>query len=170
MCIDKKIYQLRKSNGLSQEKLAEKLNVSKQAVSKWETGVMPDIENVVKIANYFDCSLDYLLKNENENQPIVNDSQKNNQIINKNNHNIINNLMFIIPIVIIVILWILSSFIDYPITHQDYKSGNFYTGFSGFIDYYHLEGYIYISIVIWFLGIFRALIQKVYIPYKKMLN
>ena len=48
--------RLRKLNNLSQDQLAEKLNVSRQAISKWELGAMPDIENVIKISHYFDCS------------------------------------------------------------------------------------------------------------------
>lgn len=39
MSISEKIHQLRKCNGFSQEQLAEKLNVSRQAISKWESGV-----------------------------------------------------------------------------------------------------------------------------------
>ena len=64
MTFHKKLQKLRKANGLSQEQLAEKLNVSRQAVSKWETGSVPDMDNVIKISRFFDCTLDYLLNNE----------------------------------------------------------------------------------------------------------
>lgn len=64
MKFGEKLQKLRKENGLSQEQLAEKLNVSRQAISKWEMGTIPDMENVVKIGRYFDCSLDYLMNNE----------------------------------------------------------------------------------------------------------
>ncbi len=61
-----KIQALRKENGLTSEKFAEKFNVSRQAVSKWETGEsMPDIDNIVKIAKYFNVTLDYLLLDSN---------------------------------------------------------------------------------------------------------
>ena len=59
-----KIKQLRKQAKLSQEQLAEKLNVSRQAVTKWETGAgIPDIENLRSIAALFQISLDDLLEN-----------------------------------------------------------------------------------------------------------
>ena len=64
MTFGEKLVKLRKQNALSQEQLAEKLNVSRQAVSRWESGALPDMDNVVKIGRFFDCSLDYLLNNE----------------------------------------------------------------------------------------------------------
>jgi transcriptional regulator with XRE-family HTH domain len=39
MSLSKRIYELRKSNGMSQEDLAEKINVSRQSISKWESGI-----------------------------------------------------------------------------------------------------------------------------------
>ena len=65
MSISAKIQQLRKSNGLSQEQLAEKLEVSRQAVSKWESGVSsPDMEKIVLLSELFEVSTDYLIKDE----------------------------------------------------------------------------------------------------------
>lgn len=61
MTFSEKLQRLRKVNGLSQEQLAEKLNVSRQAISKWEMGAIPDMDNVIKISRFFDCSLDYLI-------------------------------------------------------------------------------------------------------------
>ena len=49
MAISDKIQELRKQNGMSQEQLAEKMGVSRQAVSKWESGICaPDIEKIVR--------------------------------------------------------------------------------------------------------------------------
>ncbi len=65
--LSKKLYKLRKNSGLSQEQLAEKLNVSRQAISKWESGTaVPESEKLVTISNYFGVSVDYLLKDEEE--------------------------------------------------------------------------------------------------------
>lgn len=62
-----KLQLLRKEKGMSQEVLAEKLNVSRQAVSKWETGEsQPDISNIVLLSEIFHVSTDYLLKDEYE--------------------------------------------------------------------------------------------------------
>ncbi|MCM1049989.1 MAG: helix-turn-helix domain-containing protein [Clostridiales bacterium] len=62
MQIGEEIRKLRKLSGMTQEQLAEKLNVSRQALSKWENGASPpDIESMVKIAVLFRISLDELL-------------------------------------------------------------------------------------------------------------
>ena len=62
MIISEKISILRKQRGMSQEQLAFALDVSRQAVYKWETGAStPDINKVKKIASYFNISFDTLL-------------------------------------------------------------------------------------------------------------
>lgn len=66
MTLAEKLKFLRKQAGMSQEQLAEKLGVSRQAVTKWETDAgIPDIENVIAISALFDISIDELLFNEN---------------------------------------------------------------------------------------------------------
>lgn len=58
-----KMFALRKSNDLTQEQLAEKLNVSRQSVSKWESGqATPDLEKLIAMSQIFDVTTDYLLK------------------------------------------------------------------------------------------------------------
>lgn len=58
-----KLLKLRKEKGLSQEALSEKLNTSRQAISKWENGQgFPETEKLLLIGNIFDVSIDYLLK------------------------------------------------------------------------------------------------------------
>lgn len=67
MALSEKLYSLRKKSGLSQEQLAEQLNVSRQAISKWESGsAVPESEKLITISKYFGVSLDYLLKNEED--------------------------------------------------------------------------------------------------------
>ena len=67
MKLSEKLYSLRKKNGLSQEQLAERLNVSRQAISKWESGIsVPESEKLVVISSYFNVSVDYLVKDEME--------------------------------------------------------------------------------------------------------
>lgn len=57
-----RLKEIRKNAGLSQEQLAEKIGVSRQAVTKWETGKgLPDIENIVIIAEIFKTTLDELI-------------------------------------------------------------------------------------------------------------
>ena len=65
--LSEKLYKLRKNSGLSQEQLAEQLNVSRQAISKWESGTaVPESEKLITISNYFGVSVDYLLKDDDE--------------------------------------------------------------------------------------------------------
>ena len=63
MNIADRIQQLRKSKGLSQEELADKIGVSRQAVSKWASEQStPDIEKIILLSDYFETTTDYLLK------------------------------------------------------------------------------------------------------------
>lgn len=67
MILADKIAMLRKQNGWSQEELAEKMNVSRQSVSKWESAAsIPDLTRVVQLAEIFDVTTDYLLKDDKE--------------------------------------------------------------------------------------------------------
>jgi len=67
MILADKIIDLRKKNGWSQEELAEKLGVSRQSVSKWESAMsIPDMGRIVEMSNIFGVSTDYLLKDEIE--------------------------------------------------------------------------------------------------------
>lgn len=76
MNLNQKISQLRNDNNWSQEELAEKLNVSRQSVSKWESGqAKPDLDKIIALSNIFDVSTDYLLKDDNE--------EKSNKSTNK---------------------------------------------------------------------------------------
>lgn len=65
MTFNEKLLSLRKKAGLSQEDLAEKLDVSRQAVSRWETGeTLPDAKNLLELSSIFETSIDYLLRDE----------------------------------------------------------------------------------------------------------
>lgn len=63
------LKNLRKENKFSQEQLAEKLNISRQSISKWEQGTStPDIENFAKLAQLYNVSVDSLINGEPETQ------------------------------------------------------------------------------------------------------
>ncbi len=71
MKLSEKIMQLRKSRGLSQEELAEKLGVSRQAVSRWESGTaQPDAGNLWQLSRLFGVTADYLLDEEQESSQV----------------------------------------------------------------------------------------------------
>ena len=88
-----KILKLRKEQGLSQEAFSEKLGVSRQSVSKWESGVsVPDTEKILAMSELFGVSTDYLLKDaeevisendEIEKEPFAEESEAEYKVKNK---------------------------------------------------------------------------------------
>ena len=65
MKLYEKIYQLRKQSGMSQEEAAERLNISRQALSRWENGTaQPAANNIIEICKLFGVTADYLLNDE----------------------------------------------------------------------------------------------------------
>ena len=66
MKLAEKLFELRKEKDWSQEKLAEQINVSRQSISKWESGqVLPEIEKIIELSKIFQVTTDYLLLDEN---------------------------------------------------------------------------------------------------------
>ena len=67
MILADKIIKLRRQSGFSQEELAARLNVSRQSVSKWESGTsIPDLNKIIKLSEIFGVSTDYLLKGQKD--------------------------------------------------------------------------------------------------------
>lgn len=67
MKMEEKLVALRKEKGLSQLKLAEMINVSRQAVSRWESGVaVPSTENLRNLCELYGVPIDYLMNEESE--------------------------------------------------------------------------------------------------------
>ncbi|MBP5330330.1 MAG: helix-turn-helix transcriptional regulator [Lachnospiraceae bacterium] len=74
MTIADRIQSLRKSKGMSQEELADKVGVSRQAVSKWESEqATPDLDKIVIMSDIFEVTTDYLLKGI---EPVKSDDHK----------------------------------------------------------------------------------------------
>lgn len=102
--LSEKLYQLRKKSGLSQEQLAEQLNVSRQAISKWESGsAFPESEKLIIISNYFGISVDYLLKDD------VEDEVKTSNVEFRKNPTTLAGLMICIAGIVAMVLWGLLS-------------------------------------------------------------
>lgn len=75
MILANKIIRLRKKNGWSQEELAEKMQVSRQAVSKWEGAqTVPDLEKILMLSSLFGVTTDYLLKDEIEDEEFTDEN------------------------------------------------------------------------------------------------
>ena len=76
--LSENLKKIRKDNNLSQEQLAEKLGVSRQAISKWESGTAyPEMEKIIQLCDKFDMNIDDLLHRdipklkENKHQKII---------------------------------------------------------------------------------------------------
>lgn len=84
MKFEEKLIKLRKGNGMSQEQLAEKLGVSRQAISRWESGdSTPDMINLFGLCECFKVSADYLIHDDyesDEDMPTI--REKNDEITN----------------------------------------------------------------------------------------
>ena len=82
MILADKIIQLRKKNGWSQEELAEKMNVSRQAVSKWESAqAVPDLQKILALSELFCVTTDYLLRDEIETEQITADEPSDKKTV-----------------------------------------------------------------------------------------
>lgn len=82
MKLSDKIVGLRKSNGMSQEDLAEELDISRQAISRWESGAaMPDANNILQLSKLFGVTTDYLLNDDYQSD---NDLPKVKEVQNDN--------------------------------------------------------------------------------------
>ncbi len=69
MTLGEKLSKLRRENNITQEQLAERLGVSRQAISKWESDVSyPETDKLIQLGKLYNCSMDYLLKDEIEDE------------------------------------------------------------------------------------------------------
>lgn len=115
MKFEEKLIKLRKSNGLSQEDLAEKLGVSRQAISRWESGsTLPDMSNLIQLSELFGVSTDYLVHDSYESDadiPLV--KEKNEEIktikIKKKNLHLFSAICFLISVFCSIIGIVTSS-------------------------------------------------------------
>ena len=106
MDLGKKIMTMRNEKNLSQEQLAEKLNVTRQTISNWENGKFyPDIDSLVNLSKFFNVSLDVLLSYDDK----VLDYLKDSTDIVKSNKNILYavllNILLIIAFIIVGIIF-----------------------------------------------------------------
>lgn len=101
MNIADRIQSLRKIKGVSQEELADKIGVTRQAVSKWESEQsIPDMEKVILLSDYFEVTTDYLLKGIES--PKESKKKKNIGVI----FNIVATTLTLIGTMIAIFLWI----------------------------------------------------------------
>lgn len=107
MGLGNKIVEMRKEKNLSQEQLAEKLEVSRQTISNWENGKFyPDIDALVKISKYFNISLDNLLSYDTEVLKYLKDSTDTV----KSNKNLL--YAILLNIILLIIFVIIGIFLN----------------------------------------------------------
>ncbi len=154
MTFGEKLLFLRRQSGLSQEQIAEKLNVSRQAVSRWEAGAIPDMENVIKISSFFDCSLDYLMNDSIEKLPEKVTAAPHCDAMERRRiqAETVCLMAGLAALAVVLILWIISKFVDVGIHHQDAVSKMWYTGFGGFADHYGLRPLLFGCATIWMIA------------------
>ena len=88
MAVGNKIFELRKAAGLSQEQAAEKLSVSRQTISKWESGASaPDLNNIIALSKLFNVSADYLLTEDADREEIDQQAKTNSVNMTSDNSN-----------------------------------------------------------------------------------
>jgi transcriptional regulator with XRE-family HTH domain len=117
MKFEEKLIKLRKENLLSQEELAEKLNVTRQTISKWELGQSkPDIEKLKEISSLFKVSIEQLTDDNN--------TEINKKIKEKDNSKVAKIIITITVIAVVIIITLIVAFVYQRI----------FKTFDGFID------------------------------------
>jgi transcriptional regulator with XRE-family HTH domain len=122
MSLGERLYELRKKKGLSQEEVAEKLNVTRQSVSKWETDESkPDFDKIVPICELYEISTNELLSGTKEEI-----EEKEVEVINKDNKKkralIISSAIFLY---FLSIIWIIVSEVSFNL-NEGFMVGGFF--------------------------------------------
>ncbi len=113
MALSEKLYALRKKSGISQEQLAEQLHVSRQAISKWETGQsVPEGDKLLAISNYFNVTIDYLMKEDITQDNLSDNEQSDTSLKNSGERTrwLLGIIVCIIGIVCLIMWGLLSIF------------------------------------------------------------
>ena len=158
MTLADKIVTLRKQLNLSQEELAERLNVSRQAVSRWEVGsALPDASNVLQLSRTFGVTADFLLNDDYESDrdlPAVKNSER---MANGRIKRIVCLCIAAFGLFGNFIFYLLSRFIEVQIPHITYENGEkwytFSSGITGYSYKYFLQEHNleFLTILFWIL-------------------
>lgn len=138
MTFGQKLQKLRKDNNWSQEELANKITVSRQAVSRWELDeVTPDTENVIQLSELFNVSTDFLLRDSYDSDKDI-PAVKHAEIItlNKTNQKWLLKVACVLLLVGVLIIGILASLSQII---PSIKGITYYISFLDFLNMYYLE-------------------------------
>lgn len=174
MKLSDKILQLRKQYGMSQEDLAERLNVSRQAVSRWEVGsAQPDASNVLQLSKLFGVTADYLLNDSYESDQDVPAVKNTESCANQKIKRIIALCVSAFGLSGNFVVYILSRCIEVPHSGTSYitydKSGNELYIWDGaimrhsYIDFIHHYDLEFLTAIFWILfaaGLIAAFVNR----------
>ena len=119
MILAEKLYALRKKSGLSQEQLAEQLNVSRQAISKWESGqFVPEVDKLIAISKYFNVTLDYLMKEDDGQQLTYPKAEETNSFPANDKTKWLLGMVSCIGGIICLIMWGILSMLNPRVSDQ----------------------------------------------------
>jgi transcriptional regulator with XRE-family HTH domain len=143
MNLAEKLHQLRKRHNLSQEQLADKLGISRQSISKWESAQsVPEIDKIVQLSEIFGVTTDYLLKDIDEcsANSVLSDGDKNQNSSGKKLLSIIAVICMAFSVISIFVMWTLSKIYPAPIIFNNTTTGRWLVGFYNFLWNHELEG------------------------------
>ena len=151
MKLSEKIVKLRKENGLSQEELAQRLAVSRQAVSRWETdSALPDAANLLQLSRLFSVSADYLLNDDWQEPKLSVEQPMAPQTISRKDKELEFQLrsaifMFVFGLAGNFMLYIASRFVEVMIPRKVVENGMFWyeytSSHTGHSYYYFIREY-----------------------------
>ena len=168
MKLNEKILTLRKKEGLSQEELADRLNVSRQAVSRWEVGTaQPDASNILQLSKLFNITADCLLNDDYDTDKDVPAIKSTKENAKQHIKAIIGACIAALGFVGNSIIYIISRFVKVyaPLKIYDYETkthtylydGELRVNFKYFVEEYQLTVLIVILCVISLIGIAIAI-------------
>lgn len=164
MKLSEKILMLRKQKGMSQEELAEKLNVSRQAVSRWEGGsALPDATNVLQLSKLFEVSADYLLNDDYEEHLTKEKAQPK-----RNMKKVVACWLSAIGLGAQFIIYLVSRFVQVPAPFVYWKDGKQWTTWDGelrtsykyFIQEYDLKALVWLFWLMALAGIIYLIVTN----------
>lgn len=116
MTIGDKILNMRKARGWSQEELADRVGVTRQAISRWESdSAKPDADNIITICDLFGVSADYLLRDMSDCEPTLrteNASQKGIRAMPQRRW--IGGILTLTSVLVLLVIWMMS--LMYPVS------------------------------------------------------
>lgn len=157
MNLAEKIQQLRKRNNFSQEQLAEKLGVSRQSISKWESGQsVPEIDKIVQLSDFFEVTTDYLLKD------IEYQIEEDNVDIKTSQYRIFFGVSCLVfSSISIFVIWILSKIYPSPVSVYNPATRKWFVGLSNFLIYHELIFFYTFCWLLVIVGIVTLLFNKI---------